>query len=100
MDPEIPLTILHHDECLVFPGYNVMVGKSCGGQYEEHKRTSGLARKIGALVPAAGHGRDRSPSRASDRNERVLVIVVIVWCVAYSLHSLLKHCKNPISQRL
>ncbi|KAL9014093.1 MAG: hypothetical protein Q9173_001243 [Seirophora scorigena] len=53
IDPEIPLTILHHDEHLVFPGYNVMVGQSRAAQDEELKRTSGVVGKPRAFVAPA-----------------------------------------------
>lgn len=91
IDPEIPLTILHHDEHLVFPGYNVMVGQSRAAQDEEHKRTSG---KPGAFVAPAG-GRNRCRPGMSIGNRKLLVIAVIIWCAVFFLRSLPKRCNTP-----
>ncbi len=51
-----PLTILHHDEHLVFPGYDLMVGKGDRARDEESGMTSCTARNDGdeAELPAEG----------------------------------------------
>ncbi|KAL8922251.1 MAG: hypothetical protein Q9172_003642 [Xanthocarpia lactea] len=51
-----PLTILHHDEHLVFPGYDLMVGKGSRARDEESGMTSSTARNDGdeAELPIEG----------------------------------------------
>ncbi|KAL8841201.1 MAG: hypothetical protein Q9170_000990 [Blastenia crenularia] len=50
VDPEMPLTILHHDEHLVFPGYDVMIGKGCVGQVKKDERDQWALRNLLGMV--------------------------------------------------
>lgn len=54
--PKIPLKILHHDEHLVFPGYDLMVGESYGGQDEENERKPWAVGNVESKEPSHGHG--------------------------------------------
>lgn len=82
VDPEIPLTILHHDEHLVFPGYNVMVGQSCIPRDGEHKGTSWAIRKPTTNVAAVCNERIRCISTG---HKKLLIIAAIIWYATFIL---------------
>lgn len=88
-DPEIPLAILHHDERLIFPGYDIMVGKECEGQDDEAQCKAWAIGSIEVDADPAGHGRNSVTDGFYGRR-RQLVVAAIIWCAACLLTSCLR----------
>ncbi|KAL8728389.1 MAG: hypothetical protein Q9166_005433 [cf. Caloplaca sp. 2 TL-2023] len=73
-----PLTILHHDEHLMFPGYDVMVGEGCIRQDEEEGRMPWTARNDeGEAVPPA-QGQSSVGVNWYKKHKRKLVVAAII----------------------
>lgn len=81
IDPEIPLMILHHDEHLTFPGYDVMVGRGCVGQDE---REPWAVRDLEAKADRDAYGRNPVKLSLYKKHEKLLFVAAIVWCAAFS----------------
>lgn len=86
-----PLTILHHDEHLVFPGYDLMVGNGCTGQDEEPGKNPGTARDHGGEAEFPLEGQSSVDVVWYKKHKRKLVVAAIIWFAAFSLTSLLLH---------
>ncbi|KAL8702332.1 MAG: hypothetical protein Q9224_000034 [Gallowayella concinna] len=79
-DQPPPLTILHHDEHLVFPGYDVMVGKGWKGQDEEAGRDHSWTAQIDDVdeVDPAAEGQSSARVRWYQKHKRKLVVAAII----------------------
>ena len=80
-----PLTILHHDEHLVFPGYDLMVGKGDKARDEESGMTSCTARNDGDEAELPAKGQSSVDVIWYKKHKRKLVIAAIIWFATFSL---------------
>ncbi|KAL8674163.1 MAG: hypothetical protein Q9168_001414 [Polycauliona sp. 1 TL-2023] len=85
-----PLTILHHDDRLVFPGYDAMVGNDCLGQDEEHGEDSYTAGKNGNEADCPVEGRSSVDLVWYKKHKRKLVIAAII-CSLLALAGLIAY---------
>lgn len=85
------LTISHHDECLVFPGYHVTVGKGYVGQGEEHGKNPYTARNHVDKAEFPIEGQSMVDVVWYKKHRRKLVVAVIIWFAAFLLISLPLH---------
>lgn len=83
-DHGIPPTILHYDEHLVFPGYDVMVGKGCVGRNEKDGREPWAVGNPEVEADSAGHGRSSTKTRLYKGRRKHLVVPAIIWWAASS----------------
>lgn len=82
-----PLTILHHDEHLMFPGYDFMVGKGSRARDEESGMTSSTARNDGDEAELPAEGQSSVDVIWYKKHKRKLVIAAIIWFAAFPLIS-------------
>ena len=85
------LTISHHDERLVIPGYDVTVGKGHVGRGEDHGKNTYTARNHVDKAEFLLEGQSRVDVVWYKKHKRKLVVAAIIWFAAFLLISLLLH---------
>lgn len=83
--PQTPLTILHHDERLVFPGYDAMVGGGHLRHDEEDGRKPWTAGESETRADSPAHGRNKNHRKPYKKHKRKLIIATIIWFAAFPL---------------
>ncbi|KAI4200898.1 MAG: hypothetical protein LQ350_003584 [Teloschistes chrysophthalmus] len=73
--PQLPLTILHHDEHILFPGYDAMVGNGGSGYHEKNGPSTWTAGNFEDRADLSDHGRDGI--------HRSCILLAFVGLVAY-----------------
>ncbi|KAL8809393.1 MAG: hypothetical protein Q9200_003460 [Gallowayella weberi] len=114
LDEPPALTILRHDEHLVFPGYDVMVGKVWKGQDEEAGCNSCTAQNYEGEGDPAAEGQNSARLSWYQKHKRKLIVAAIIWYAvfffvicrvsfAYHLHhphprltKIFSFCYNPV----
>ena len=82
-EPDHPLLILHHDEHLAFPGYDVMVGNGGVAQHQKDEHNPWAAGNLEAKGETIPHGRrDEFRMGLYKRHEKLFFVVAIIWCAA------------------
>lgn len=81
-----PLPILHHDEHLVFPGYDLMVGIGCTRQDEEPSKGACTARDHLGEAELPLQGQSRVELVWYKKHKRKLVVAAIIWFASLLLH--------------
>ncbi|KAL8818062.1 MAG: hypothetical protein Q9223_003230 [Gallowayella weberi] len=82
LDEPPALTILRHDEHLVFPGYDVMVGKVWKGQDEEAGCNSCTAQNYEGEGDPAAEGQNSARLSWYQKHKRKLIVAAIIWYAA------------------
>ncbi|KAI4276473.1 MAG: hypothetical protein L6R38_005663 [Xanthoria sp. 2 TBL-2021] len=77
-----PLTILHHDEHLVFPGYDLMVGNGGTGQDEERGKNPGTARDHGGEAEFPLEGQSSVDVVWYKKHKRKLIVAATICLLA------------------
>lgn len=91
-----PLPILHHDEHLVFPGYDLMVGIGSPRQDGEPGKGACTARHHLGEAELPLQGQSRVHLVWYKKHKRKLVVAAIIWFAAFSLIFPLPHPIPPI----
>ncbi|KAI4166626.1 MAG: hypothetical protein LQ343_007899, partial [Gyalolechia ehrenbergii] len=95
VDPGIQLTILHHDDHLIFPGYDAMIGKGCVGQDEEEERKPWAAGNLQLQADPDACGRNVVRLGLYKKHEKLLFVVGTIWCAALILIPCLRSTISP-----
>ena len=78
----IPLTILHHDDRLVFPGYDAMVGQGGPSRDEEDGTKPSTAESSESTADSAPNPPAHIYRVWYKKHKRKLVVVTIIWLVS------------------
>lgn len=84
------LTILHHDEHLFFPGYDVMVGKGRKSQDEEGGPKFSTGPNTGGETDLSVRGHSSTSVSWYKKHKRKLIVAAIIWFAVFSLISSLQ----------
>lgn len=84
VEPDIPLAILHHEEHLMFPGYDAMIGEGYGGQDEEVGRKLWAAENLRREPKPDACGGSVVESSLYKKREKMLFVVVAI-CILLAL---------------
>ncbi|KAL9584501.1 MAG: hypothetical protein Q9212_002087 [Teloschistes hypoglaucus] len=77
--PQLPLTILHHDEHILFPGYDAMVGNGGPGYHEKNGPSPWTAGNLKDRAELSNHGRD-GIHRSWYKRHRMKLVVATILC--------------------
>ncbi|KAL8631936.1 hypothetical protein Q9189_002312 [Teloschistes chrysophthalmus] len=78
--PQLPLTILHHDEHILFPGYDAMVGNGGSGYHEKNGPSTWTAGNFEDRADLSDHGRD-GIHRSWYKRHRMQLVVATIICI-------------------
>lgn len=77
--PQPPLTILHHDEHILFPGYDAMVGNRGSRRHGKDEPNLWTAGNLEARADLSSHGRHDLYGSWYKRHRMQLVVATIIW---------------------
>lgn len=84
-EPDVPLAILHHEEHLIFPGYDAMVGEGYAGPDEEDGRKPWVNGKLDNEPISDARGRSVEKAGLYKKHEKLLFAVGTIWCAVFAL---------------